>query len=169
MSLVDLFIIIAFLVPAMAGLFMGSLRMTIRVFLWVGAVALAVFVAVEWEPYVPPLGVDPATRWLILILACFFVIHYVLVFFLRLLLLRIPRGETLTSRLGGALLGLGLGYVTLFSAVLAASLTPMPRQNWWPASVLLVYLSAGCPLVRPALPSAVAEWHRCPQKPQAPP
>lgn len=163
MNWADYFIIIVIALSMLIGLWRGLLREVISLATWIAAFALAFLFAedgaVHLTPYIdlPSLRIAAAFGGLFLttlligglinILASYLVDY---------------TGLTGTDRLLGMVFGVARGATVIVLLVLAAGLTPLPRDPWWQQALLLPHFQEGAVWLQGFLPPELAQNIRFP-------
>ncbi|HRD67660.1 MAG TPA: CvpA family protein [Candidatus Competibacter sp.] len=163
MNWADYFIIIIIALSTLIGLWRGLLREVVSLATWIAAFAIAFLFAEDGAahlvPYidVPSLRVAAAFGGLFLatlllgglvgILASYLVDY---------------TGLTGTDRVLGLAFGLARGAVVITALVLAAGLTPLPKDPWWQQSLLLDHFQKTALWMRDFMPPELAQNFRFP-------
>lgn len=158
MNWADYFILILIALSAVIGLWRGLLREVISLATWAAAIAIAFLFAEDGAAHlvayidIPSLRVAAAFSGLFLatlllgglvgILASQLV-HYT--------------GLTGTDRVLGMTFGLARGAAIVALLVLAAGLTPLPKDPWWQQALLLRHFQETAIWLRGFLPPEVAQ------------
>ncbi len=155
MTAVDWIIAAVVLVSVLVGLLRGVMREIVSLAGWVVGLALA-FVFAERAGAALPLD-PPALRTAaaaLLILAGVLILAALLGALLRALMAAVHLSAL--DRLLGAVFGFARAALVLGVAVLLAAGTPVPKTDWWKASLLLPWLEAGVAFASPLLPESLA-------------
>ncbi|MBK7541087.1 MAG: CvpA family protein [Candidatus Competibacteraceae bacterium] len=161
MNWADYLIVIIVALSMLIGLWRGLLREVISLATWIAAFAIAFLFSADGAalltPYIdiPPLRVAAAFGGLFLatlllggllgILASYLVDY---------------TGLNGTDRLLGMLFGFGRGAAVIVLLVLAAGVTPLPRDAWWQQAHLLGHFQNSALWLRGFLPPEIAQYVR---------
>lgn len=148
-------------VSTLVSLFRGFMREAISLAGWIAAAWLSLnFSTIAADYLVPHVSVPSLRLWL----------AFLGIFMGTLLLTGVigavagmlveKTGLTGTDRVLGMIFGAARGVVIGVLLVAAAGLTPLPRDPWWQASVLLPHFERFAVQIRSALPPEVAEYLR---------
>ena len=158
MNWVDYLIVIVIALSMLIGLWRGLLREVISLATWIAAFAIAFLFAEDGAAHLTPYLDVPSLR---------FAAAFGGLFLATLLLgglvgivasqLVDYTGLTGTDRVLGMVFGLGRGAVVIAILVLAAGLTPMPRDPWWQQSLLLPHFQETALWLRGRLPPELAQ------------
>ncbi|MCB1824980.1 MAG: CvpA family protein [Candidatus Competibacteraceae bacterium] len=164
MNWADYLIIAIIALSMLVGLWRGLLREVISLATWIAAFAIAFLfaeqAATHLTPYldVPSLRTAVAFGGLFLItlllggligILASYLVHYT--------------GLTGTDRVLGMSFGLARGAVVVTVLVLAAGLTPLPKDPWWQQSLLLRHFQETALWLRDFLPPDLAQNFRFPE------
>ena len=126
--------------------------------LWVSATASGAFASAALG------GIEqPTVRFSVAFIGLFLLVLMVggmLTWLIRRLVAK--SGMSSTDRLLGLFFGLARGLLVVFSAVLLAEVTALPKQPWWQASALIPALQIGALAVVKHLPANVQQYVRSP-------
>lgn len=157
----DLVICGVLLLSALLGAWRGIVSEVLALIAWVAAF----FAALTWggeatallSGWLHNLSVD-ALRHAIGFLAVF-ILTLIAFALLRLLLTQLLRaiGLGLTDRLLGTAFGFARGFLVLWTLVLLAGLTSLPRQSWWQEARLAPPLETAVIASKPWLPDTLAK------------
>ncbi|HCK80197.1 MAG TPA: CvpA family protein [Candidatus Competibacter sp.] len=161
MNWADYLIVIIVALSMLIGLWRGLLREVISLATWIAAFAIAFLFAADGAallaPYIdiPPLRVAAAFGGLFLatlllggllgILASYLVDY---------------TGLNGADRLLGMLFGFGRGAAAIVLLVLAAGVTPLPKDPWWHQAQLLGHFQESALWLRGFLPPEIAQYVR---------
>ncbi len=158
MNWVDYLIVILIALSMLIGLWRGLLREVISLATWIAAFAIAFLFAEDGAVHLashiatPSLRIAAAFGGLFLAtlliggligLVASYLVDYT--------------GLTGTDRLLGAVFGLARGAAIIVVLVLAAGLTPLPKDPWWQQSLLLDRFQEGALWLRDFLPPELAQ------------
>ncbi|HRD50344.1 MAG: CvpA family protein [Candidatus Competibacter sp.] len=163
MNWADYFIIILIALSALIGLWRGLLREVISLTTWIAAIAIAFLFAEDGAAYLTPYIEIPSLR----IAAAFgglFLTTLLLGGLVGILASYLVdyTGLTGTDRLLGMVFGLTRGAAIIALLVLAAGLTPLPKDPWWQQARLLPHFQEGAIWLRNWLPPELAQHFRFP-------
>ena len=163
MNWADYFIVIVIALSMLMGLWRGLLREVISLTTWIAAFAIAFLFAEDGAAHLTPYLDIPSLRiaaafgglflatlligGLINILASYLVDY---------------TGLTGTDRVLGMAFGLARGAAVITLLVLAAGLTPLPRDPWWQQALLLHHFQEGAVWLQRLLPPELAQNIRFP-------
>ena len=158
MNWADYFIIIVIALSMLIGLWRGLLREVISLVTWIAAFAIGYLFAEDGAAHLIPYIDIPSLRiaaafgglflatlligGLINILASYLVDY---------------TGLTGTDRVLGMVFGLTRGAAVITLLVLAAGLTPLPRDPWWQQALLLHHFQQGAVWLQGMLPPELAQ------------
>jgi membrane protein required for colicin V production len=161
MNWADYLIVIIIALSMLIGLWRGLLREVISLATWIAAFAIAFLFAEDGATHLMPYIDVPSLRaaaafgglflatlllgGLVGILASYLVDY---------------TGLTGTDRVLGMVFGLGRGAIVIAILVLAAGLTPMPRDPWWQQSLLVPHFQDTALWLRGMLPPDLAQNFR---------
>ncbi len=161
MNWADYLIVIVIALSMLIGLWRGLLREVISLATWIAAFAIAFLFAEDGATHLMPYIDVPSLRaaaafgglflatlllgGLVGILASYLVDY---------------TGLTGTDRVLGMVFGLGRGAIVIAILVLAAGLTPMPRDPWWQQSLLVPHFQDTALWLRGLLPPDLAQNFR---------
>ena len=161
MNWADYLIVIIIALSMLIGLWRGLLREVISLATWIAAFAIAFLFAEDGATHLMPYIDVPSLRaaaafgglflatlllgGLVGILASYLVDY---------------TGLTGTDRVLGMVFGLGRGAIMIAILVLAAGLTPMPRDPWWQQSLLVPHFQDTALWLRGLLPPDLAQNFR---------
>ncbi len=146
-------------ISALISIFRGLIREVLSLFAWGAAFVVArTFMAAVAEWFAGVVSV-PSAR-LVLAFASLFVGTLLAAALVNLLVGKLiaSTGLSGTDRMLGVLFGIGRGVVIVAALVLAAGLTPVPRDPWWQASLLLPRFEAMALWMRGYLPAEAAAY-----------
>ena len=158
---VDYVLLVLLLVSTLISLFRGFMREAISLAGWIAAAWLSLNFSMLAADYLQPHVSVPSLRLALAFLAIFMgtlLLTGVIGAVAGMLVDR--TGLTGTDRVLGMVFGAARGAVIAVLLVAAAGLTPLPRDPWWQASVLLPYVERFAVQIRSALPPEVAEYLR---------
>ena len=163
MNWADYLIIVLIALSMLIGLWRGLLREVISLTTWIAAFAIALLFAEDGAAHLTPYLDVPSLRiavafgglflatlllgGLVGILASYLV-HYT--------------GLTGTDRVLGMAFGLARGAAVIAVLVLAAGLTPLPKDPWWQQALLLRHFQESAVWLRDFLPPELAQNIRVP-------
>lgn len=161
MNWADYLIVIIIALSMLIGLWRGLLREVISLATWIAAFAIAFLFAEDGAAHLMPYIDVPSLRaaaafgglflatlllgGLVGILASYLVDY---------------TGLTGTDRVLGMVFGLGRGAIVIAILVLAAGLTPIPRDPWWQQSLLVPHFQDTALWLRGLLPPDLAQNFR---------
>lgn len=163
MNWADYLIVIVIALSMLIGLWRGLLREVISLATWIAAFAIAFLFAedgaVHLAPYldIPSLRIAAAFGGLFLItlllgglvgILASYLVHYT--------------GLTGTDRVLGMIFGLARGATVIVLLVLAAGMTPLPKDPWWQQSLLLRHFQDSALWLQGFLPPELAQHIRFP-------
>jgi membrane protein required for colicin V production len=142
----------------LVSLFRGALRELMSIGSWIGAFLIAIHFAPMLSGVLPVAVVHPWLR-LFLAFAVLMILSLLLFALITLALGRLIRGSGLApwDRALGVLFGLFRALVILVALMLAAGLTPLPREPAWRNGLLRPPLEGLAKNARAFLPKTVAE------------
>ncbi len=132
MNWADYLIIVLIALSMLIGLWRGLLREVISLTTWIAAFAIALLFAEDGAAHLTP----------------YLVVHYT--------------GLTGTDRVLGMAFGLARGAAVIAVLVLAAGLTPLPKDPWWQQALLLRHFQESAVWLRDFLPPELAQNIRFP-------
>jgi membrane protein required for colicin V production len=156
MTTFDWIVVAVIALSTLAAFFRGVVRELIAVIAWV----LGFIAAVAYTPLLgamlPEMTDYPSVRYIIAF-ALIIIAALLLGALIAWPLSRAIRlaGLGFVDRFLGSIFGLARGVAVVLAFVLVAGLTPLPRTDWWQASVLVPPLVAGVMALRPYLPSTL--------------
>lgn len=163
MNWADYFIVILIAVSTLIGLWRGLLREVISLATWAAAIAIAFLFsedgATHLTPYIDLPSIRVAVAFGGLFLATLLIggligilasqlVHYT--------------GLTGTDRVLGMAFGLARGGVIIAVLVLAAGLTPLPKDPWWQQALLLRHFQEAAIWLRDFMPPDIAQHFHFP-------
>jgi len=154
---VDYLLLAVVALSAVMSLLRGFLREALALAGWVAAVWIAFTFTAEAAALFERHVSLPSARLGLAFLVLFagtLMASALLVFLVGLLVDR--TGLSATDRMLGMVFGTARGFVIAAILVLLAGLTPMPRDPWWQASVLLPHFQRVAEQLRELLPEEVA-------------
>lgn len=153
---VDFALVGVVVLSAAVSLMRGFVREALALAGWVAAV----WIAFTFTPDVAPLFADhvsvPSLRMGLAFLVLFvgtLVVSGIVVWLVGLLVDK--TGLSGTDRMLGMIFGVARGFIIAAILVMLAGLTPMPRDPWWRASVLLPHFQRAAEQLRALLPEDV--------------
>ena len=161
MNWVDYLIIIVIALSMLIGLWRGLLREAISLATWIAAFAIAFLFAEDGAAHLTPYLDIPSLR----VAAAFgglFLATLLLGGLVSIIASQLVdyTGLTGTDRVLGMVFGLGRGAVVIAILVLAAGLTPLPKDPWWQQSRLLPHFQEAALRLRDWLPPDLAQNFR---------
>ena len=161
MNWADYLIVIVIALSMLIGLWRGLLREVISLVTWIAAFAIAFLFAEDGAAHLTPYLDVPSLR----MAAAFgglFLITLLLGGLIGLVATHLVdyTGLTGTDRVLGLVFGLGRGAVVIAILVLAAGLTPLPKDPWWQQSRLLPHFQETALRLRGWLPPELAQNFR---------
>ena len=161
MNWVDYLIIIVIALSMLIGLWRGLLREVISLATWIAAFAIAFLFAEDGAAHLAPYLDTPSLR----VVAAFgglFLATLLLGGLVGIVASQLVdyTGMTGTDRVLGMVFGLGRGAVVIAILVLAAGLTPLPKDPWWQHSRLLPHFQEAALQLRGWLPPELAQNFR---------
>jgi membrane protein required for colicin V production len=143
---------------ALVGVFRGAVREVMALASWVGAFLIALHFAPMLTGVLPESLAHPWLRFAVAF-AGVMLVGLVLFALVTVAATRLVRRSKLApwDRALGMLFGLGRALVIVVALVLAAGLTPLPRQPAWRNALFSAPLVTLAKHVRPWLPEALAE------------
>lgn len=161
MNWADYLIIIVIALSMLIGLWRGLLREVISLATWVAAFAIAYLFAEDGAAHLTPYLDVPSLR----VAAAFgglFLVTLLLGGLIGIVATQLVdySGLTGTDRVLGMAFGLGRGAVVIAILVLAAGLTPLPKDPWWRQSQLLPPFQETALRLRGWLPPELAQNFR---------
>lgn len=163
MNWADYFILTLIALSALIGLWRGLLREVISLATWIAAIAIAFLFAEDGAAHLTPYIEIPSLR----IAAAFgglFLTTLLLGGLVGILASYLVdyTGLTGTDRMLGMVFGLARGGAIIVLLVLAAGLTPLPRDSWWQQATLLRHFQESAVWLRDFLPPDLAQHVRFP-------
>ncbi len=161
MNWADYLIIIVIALSVLIGLWRGLLREVISLATWIAAFAIAFLFAEDGARHLAPYLDIPSLR----IAAAFgglFLATLLIGGLVGIVASQLVdyTGLTGTDRVLGMAFGLGRGAVVIAILVLAAGLTPLPKDPWWQQSQLLPYFQNIALQLRGFLPRELTQYFR---------
>ncbi|MFO1422886.1 MAG: CvpA family protein [Candidatus Competibacteraceae bacterium] len=161
MNWADYLIIIVIALSVLIGLWRGLLREVISLATWIAAFAIAFLFAEDGARHLTPYLDVPSLR----IAAAFgglFLATLLIGGLVGIVASQLVdyTGLTGTDRVLGMAFGLGRGAVVIAILVLAAGLTPLPKDPWWQQSQLLPYFQNIALQLRGLLPPELTQHFR---------
>ncbi len=161
MNWADYLIIIVIALSMLIGLWRGLLREAISLATWIAAFAIAFLFAEDGAAHLAPYLDIPSLR----VAAAFgglFLATLLLGGLVSIIASQLVdyTGLTGTDRVLGMVFGLGRGAVVIAILVLAAGLTPLPKDPWWQQSRLLPHFQEAALRLRDWLPPELAQNFR---------
>lgn len=161
MNWADYLIIIVIALSMLIGLWRGLLREAISLATWIAAFAIAFLFAEDGAAHLTPYLDIPSLR----VAAAFgglFLATLLLGGLVSIIASQLVdyTGLTGTDRVLGMVFGLGRGAVVIAILVLAAGLTPLPKDPWWQQSRLLPHFQEAALRLRDWLPPDLAQNFR---------
>lgn len=158
MNWADYLISIVIALSMLIGLWRGLLREVISLATWIAAFAIAFLFAEDGAARLTPYIDIPSLR----IIAAFgglFLATLLLGGLVGIVASQLVdyTGLTGTDRVLGMVFGLGRGAVVIAILVLAAGLTPLPKDHWWRQSLLLPHFQESALWLRGLLPPDLAK------------
>ena len=159
MSELDYFIIGIVAVSSLVGMVRGFLKEALSLIVWVSAGVVAFTLSPRLSSFVPDFIDDPTVRlgitglvlFLCTLLAGGFVNHLIHKAAIGIAL-------SVTDRLLGVLFGVARGVMILILLVMLASLTSMPKEQWWQGSSLIEYFMFATGWIQSHLPENLAKY-----------
>ncbi len=163
MNWADYFILTLIVLSALIGLWRGLLREVISLATWIAAIAIAFLFAEDGAAHLIPYIELPSLRMAAAFGGLFLTTLLIggLVGILASYLVDYT-GLTGTDRLLGMVFGLARGGAIIVLLVLAAGLTPLPRDPWWQQALLLPHFQEGAIWLRDLMPPEAAQHVRFP-------
>jgi membrane protein required for colicin V production len=161
MNWADYLIVIVIALSMLIGLWRGLLREVISLATWIAAFAIAFLFAEDGATHLMPYIDVPSLRAAVAFGGLFLATLLLggLVGILASYLVDYT-GLTGTDRVLGMVFGLGRGVIVIAILVLAAGLTPMPRDPWWQQSLLVPHFQDTALWLRGLLPPDLAQNFR---------
>jgi membrane protein required for colicin V production len=161
MNWADYLIVIVIALSMLIGLWRGLLREVISLATWIAAFAIAFLFAEDGATHLAPYLDIPSLR----VAAAFgglFLATLLLGGLVGIVASQLVdyTGLTGTDRVLGMIFGLGRGAVVIAILVLAAGLTPLPKDPWWQQSQLLPHFQETALRLRGWLPPELAQNFR---------
>jgi membrane protein required for colicin V production len=161
MNWADYLIVIVIALSMLIGLWRGLLREVISLATWIAAFAIAFLFAEDGAVHLAPYLDVPSLR----VAAAFgglFLATLLLGGLVGIVASQLVdyTGLTGTDRVLGMVFGLGRGAVVIAILVLAAGLTPLPKDPWWQQSRLLPHFQEAALQLRYWLPPELAQNFR---------
>ena len=161
MNWADYLIVIVIALSMLIGLWRGLLREVISLATWIAAFAIAFLFAEDGAAHLAPYLDVPSLR----AAAAFgglFLATLLLGGLVGIVASQLVdyTGLTGTDRVLGMIFGLGRGAVVIAILVLAAGLTPLPKDPWWQQSRLLPHFQEAALQLRDWLPPELAQNFR---------
>ncbi|MFZ1643380.1 MAG: CvpA family protein [Candidatus Contendobacter sp.] len=161
MNWADYLITIVIALSVLIGLWRGLLREVISLAAWIAAFAIAFLFAEDGAAHLTPYLDIPSLR----VAAAFgglFLATLLLGGLVGIVASQLVdyTGLTGTDRVLGMVFGLGRGVVVIAILVLAAGMTPLPRDPWWQQSLLLPHFQETALWLRGLLPPELADNFR---------
>ena len=158
MNWADYLIVIVIALSMLIGLWRGLLREVISLATWIAAFAIAFLFAEDGAAHLAPYLDVPSLR----VAAAFgglFLATLLLGGLVGIVASQLVdyTGLTGTDRVLGMVFGLGRGAVVIAILVLAAGLTPLPKDHWWRQSLLLPHFQESALWLRGLLPPDLAK------------
>ncbi len=158
MNWADYLIIILIVLSMLIGLWRGLLREIISLATWIAAFAIAFLFAEDGATHLTPYIDIPSLR----IAAAFgglFLATLLLGGLIGILAAQLVHytGLTGTDRVLGMAFGLARGGAIIVALVLAAGITPLPKDPWWQQSLLLRHFQETALWLRDFLPPELAQ------------
>lgn len=163
MNWADYLILVLITLSALIGLWRGLLREVISLATWAAAIAIAFLFAEDGAAHLIPYIDIPSLR----IAAAFsglFLATLLLGGLVGILASQLVQytGLTGTDRVLGMAFGLARGAAVVALLVLAAGLTPLPKDPWWQQALLLRHFQETAVWLRNFLPPEAAQHFRFP-------
>ncbi len=160
MQLVDIGILAALLLPALAGVFYGFLNIVLSIIAWVAALGISFKLTGVFSPMLASLIETEIVRstltFVLLFMASLILLTAAGYFMLKLLG---RSGLTAADRILGLLFGFGLGAAVVAVAIFLAGFTDLTRASWWQQSLLVSPFERTAVWVRQFLPDSLAKYH----------
>jgi len=161
MNWADYLIVIVIALSMLIGLWRGLLREVISLATWIAAFAIAFLFAEDGAAHLAPYLDVPSLR----VAAAFgglFLATLLLGGLVGIVASQLVdyTGLTGTDRVLGMVFGLGRGAVVIAILVLAAGLTPLPKDPWWQESRLRPHFQEAAVRLRGWLPPELAQNFR---------
>lgn len=158
LTLVDYAILAILALSIVIGLWRGFLREFISLVTWAAAFLIAFHFAEAMSSYLLPYIGSPGVR-AVLAFGGLFLATLVLGGLVNILITQLVRSTGLggTDRLIGFVFGGVRGAALVGALILAASLTPLPKSNWWQRSKMIPYFEPLALWMRSQLPARFAE------------
>ena len=159
MAIVDYIIIIIILISLLISVVRGFVKEAISLGTWFAAVFIALTFADKLASLIPVGFAQPSLR-LAIAFICLFIMTMIIGAVLKFLLGAFvdKTGLSSTDRAIGALFGLIRGLLIICVLVILASLTPMPQDAWWQASIFLPHFITVIEWLEPFLPVVLQQY-----------
>jgi membrane protein required for colicin V production len=163
MNWADYLIVILIAVSALIGLWRGLLREVISLATWAAAIAIAFLFAEDGGAHLAPYIELPSLRVAVAFCGLFLATLLIggLVGILASRLVHYT-GLTGTDRVLGMVFGLARGAAIIALLVLAAGLTPLPKDPWWQQALLLRHFQETALWLREFMPPDLAQQFQFP-------
>lgn len=163
MNWADYLIVILIALSMLIGLWRGLLREVISLATWIAAFAISMLFAEDGAVHLTPYIDIPSLRIAVAFGGLFLATLLIggLVGILASYLVHFT-GLTGTDRVLGMAFGLARGAAVVVVLVLAAGLTPLPRDPWWQQALLLPHFQVGAVWLQAFLPPELAQNIRFP-------
>ena len=161
MNWADYLIVIIVALSMLVGLWRGLLREVISLTTWIAAFAIAFLFADDGAAFLAH-HIDPPSLRTAAAFGGLFLATLLLGGLVGLLASYLVdyTGLTGTDRVLGMGFGLLRGTVVIAGLILAAGLTPLPKDAWWQQSVLLDHFQPVALWLRDFLPAELAQYFR---------
>ena len=161
MNWADYLIVIIVALSMLIGLWRGLLREVISLATWIAAFAIAFLFAEKGATYLAPYIDTPSFR-LAAAFGGLFLVTLLLGGLVGILASHLVdyTGLTGTDRMLGMVFGFARGSAVIVLLVLAAGVTPLPRDPWWQQSQLLDHFQPVALWLRDLMPPELAQYFR---------
>lgn len=159
MAIVDYIVLGIILISLLISVFKGFVKEAISLGTWFAAVFIALSFADKLAGFMPENFAQPSLRLGIAFITLFIatmIIGGLLKFLLGAFVDK--TGLSSTDRAIGALFGLLRGMLIVCVLVILASLTPMPQDAWWKASLFLPHFITAIEWLEPFLPEVLQQY-----------
>lgn len=159
MAIVDYIIIAIILISLLISVMRGFVKEAISLGTWFAAVFIALTFSDKFAALMPESFAQPSLRLGIAFISLF-IITMIIGGLLKFLLGAFvdKTGLSSTDRAIGVLFGLVRGVLIVCVLVILASLTPMPQDAWWKASIFLEHFIKIIEWIEPFLPKVLQQY-----------